>query len=44
LQANIQKAKGPLEALIFDGTQEAQEQRAALLASVKKLLSHASST
>lgn len=44
LQANIQKAKGPLEALAFDFTPEAQAQRTALLASVKKLLSHASST
>lgn len=44
LQANIQKGKGPLEALAFDFTPEAQAQRAALLASVKKLLSHASAT
>lgn len=44
LQANIQQAKGPLEALAFDFTPEAQAQRAALLASVQKLLSHASST
>ena len=44
LQANIQKAKGPIEALAFDFTSEAQEQRAALLASVQKLLSHASAT
>lgn len=44
LQANIQKAKGPIEALAFDFTPEAQAQRAALLASVKQLLSHASAT
>lgn len=44
LQANIQKAKGPLEALAFDFTPEAQAQRAALLSSVQKLLRHASET
>ncbi len=44
LQANIQKAKEPIEALVFDGTKEAQAQRAALLTAVKKLLSHASAT
>ncbi len=44
LQANIQQAKGPLEALAFDFTSEAQSQRAALLASIKKLLNHASAT
>ena len=44
LQANIQKAKGPLEGLAFDFMPEAQAQRAALLASVEKLLSHASAT
>lgn len=42
LQANIQNAKGPLEGLIFDGTQKAQAQRDALLSSVQKLLSYAS--
>ena len=44
LQANIQKAKGPLEGLVFEGMPEAQAQRAALLASIKKLISHASAT
>ena len=44
LQANIQKAKGPLEALVFDFTPEAQAQRAATLSAVQKLLSHASAT
>lgn len=44
LQANIQKAKGPLEALIFDFTPEAQAQRAATLSSVQRLISHASAT
>ena len=44
LQANIQKAKGPLEALAFDFVPEAQAQRAALLSAVKKLLSYASET
>ena len=44
LQANIQKAKGPLEGLVFEGMTEAQAQRAALLASIEKLVSHASAT
>lgn len=44
LQANIQKAKGPLEALAFDFTPEAQEQRAALLKAVQKLLAYAAAT
>ena len=44
LQANIQKAKGPLEALVLDFTPEAQEQRAALLKSVQQLLTYAAVT
>lgn len=44
LQANIQNHKGPIEALVFDVTPEAQQQRAALLASVQRLLKHASAT
>ena len=44
LQANIQNAKEPLEALVFDFTPEAQAQRATLLSAVKKLLNHASET
>lgn len=44
LQANIQKAKGPLEALLFDGAPEAQEQRVALLKAVQKLLTYATAT
>ncbi len=44
MQANTQRAKGPLEALVFDFEPEAQAQRAALLAAVEKLFSHASAT
>ena len=44
LKANIQSAKGPIEALLFDATDEARAQRAALLSAIEKLLSHASAT
>lgn len=44
LQANIQKAKEPIKALAFDSMPDAREQRAALLASVQKLLAYASAT
>lgn len=44
LQANIQNAKGPLEALVFDFTPEAQAQRAVLLASIQELLQYAKAT
>lgn len=43
-QANIQNQKGPLEALAFDFTQEAQAQRTMLLISIQKLLKYANAT
>ena len=44
VQANIQRAKGPLEGLVFEGTPLAQHQRAELLASIESILKHAVAT
>lgn len=44
LQANIQRDKGPIEALVFDFTPEAKAQRSALLKAVQKLLTYAAAT